>query len=190
MHTGRKHLSPSSQPPARRAEVAVGLALCAAVAIGWAAEQLVPNAESAQAMAPGWLPLAAAAVAAAGILPLDGSHQWLRARRALRSGSFACDCRVPARRWECLWSRLTMPSPYASAIVRIAQSETPSLRQRGNGRSGWWLGQGWGRARYSRCCSHPGMPGDMSPALATSVGGPDAQRQQPTAVLKVKARPR
>jgi hypothetical protein len=61
----------------------IGLGLCAAVAMGWAAEQLVPNPESAPAMAPDWLPLAAAAVAAAAIVPLDGSIRWPRVRRAL-----------------------------------------------------------------------------------------------------------
>ena len=62
----------------------IGLALCAAVVVGWALEQLAPNPDAAQAFAPDWLPLAAAGVAAAGIMPLDGSPRWLRVQRALR----------------------------------------------------------------------------------------------------------
>jgi DHA1 family inner membrane transport protein len=65
-------------------EPSVSLALCAGVAIGWAVEQAVPNPESVQAMAPDWLPLVAAAVAAAGILSLDRPALWRRARGALR----------------------------------------------------------------------------------------------------------
>ena len=62
----------------------IGLALCAAVGLGWASAQLVPNPNGVQAFAPDWLPLAAAGVAAAGIMPLDGSLRWLRAQHALR----------------------------------------------------------------------------------------------------------
>jgi DHA1 family inner membrane transport protein len=74
----------SSHSPGRKAEPLIRLALCAAVAIGWAAVQLVPNPESAPALAPDWLPLTAAAVAAAGIKPLDGgSLRWPRIRGAM-----------------------------------------------------------------------------------------------------------
>lgn len=67
-----------------RIEPWIGLALCAAVVLGWAWEQLAPNPDGPQAFAPDWLPLAAAGVAAAGIMPLDGSPRWLRVQRALR----------------------------------------------------------------------------------------------------------
>jgi hypothetical protein len=63
----------------------IRLALCAAVAIAWSAEQLAPNPESAPAMAPNWLPLVAAAVAAVGLMPLDGRPlRWLRVRGTVR----------------------------------------------------------------------------------------------------------
>ena len=61
----------------------LGPALCAVVLLGWAWEQLVPNPDGPQAFAPDWLPLPAAAVAAAGIMPLVGSPRWLRAQRTL-----------------------------------------------------------------------------------------------------------
>ncbi len=67
-----------------RAEPWIGLAVCAAVVLGWAWEQLVPNPDGPQAFAPDWLPLAAAGVAVAGIMPLVGSSRWLRVQRALR----------------------------------------------------------------------------------------------------------
>jgi hypothetical protein len=73
-----------SYAPGARAEPWIGLALCAMVGLGWAWEQLVPNPDGSQAFAPDWLPLAAAGVAAAGIMPLDGSPRWLRVQRALR----------------------------------------------------------------------------------------------------------
>ena len=74
----------SSHSLRRRIQPWLGLALCAAVALGWAWERLVPNPDGPSAFAPGWLPLAAAGVAAAGIMPLDGSPRWLRLQRALR----------------------------------------------------------------------------------------------------------
>jgi hypothetical protein len=62
----------------------IGPALCAGVLLGWAWEQLVPNPDGPQEFAPDWLPLTAAGIAAAGIMPLDGSPRWLRVQRALR----------------------------------------------------------------------------------------------------------
>jgi hypothetical protein len=58
----------------------------AAVAASWVIQRLVPNeADTIAAFAaPDQLPLAAAAVAAAGIISLGGSSLWLRARAALR----------------------------------------------------------------------------------------------------------
>jgi hypothetical protein len=67
-----------------RAERWIGLALCAAVVLGWAWDRLVPNPDGPQAFAPDWLPLVAAGVAAAGIVRLDGSPRWHRAQGALR----------------------------------------------------------------------------------------------------------
>jgi hypothetical protein len=69
-----------------RAESWIGLAACAAVILGWASEQLVPNEPDAgQVFAtPVWLPLVAATFAAAGIVPHAGSPRWLRVRQPLR----------------------------------------------------------------------------------------------------------
>jgi hypothetical protein len=53
----------------------IGLAMCAAVGLGWAIQQLVPSEQgSSRAFAaPNWLPLAAAGVAAAGLVSLVGA---------------------------------------------------------------------------------------------------------------------
>ena len=68
-----------------RAERWIGLALCAAVLLGWAVQQLVPNPpDDAPVFAPDWLPLAAAGFAAVGLIPLDGSLGRLRLGRMLR----------------------------------------------------------------------------------------------------------
>jgi hypothetical protein len=66
-----------------RAERLIAVALCTAVVLGWTWGQLVPNPDGPQAFAPEWLPLAAASVAAAGIMHLHRSLLWLRVRRAL-----------------------------------------------------------------------------------------------------------
>ena len=77
--------SQSSRFLGLRAELWLGLALCAAVVLGWVGEHLVPNRPTyAQIFGPDWLPLAAAGFAAAGIMSPDGSPQWLLLRRALR----------------------------------------------------------------------------------------------------------
>jgi hypothetical protein len=62
------------------------LLFCAAVALGWAVQRLVPDAaDPARAFAaPDWLPLAAAGVAAAGSRSLDRPAPWPRVRAALR----------------------------------------------------------------------------------------------------------
>ena len=59
---------------------------CVAVVVAWVLQRLVPNQEDAVKAfaAPDWLPLAAAGLAAAGILSLDGSSPWLRVRAVLR----------------------------------------------------------------------------------------------------------
>ncbi|MBI3748611.1 MAG: hypothetical protein HY262_07180 [Chloroflexi bacterium] len=76
--------SPNGHSPRSRIEPWIGLALCAAVVLGWAWEQLLPNPDGPQAFAPDWLPLAAAGVAAGGIMPLAASSRWGRAQRWLR----------------------------------------------------------------------------------------------------------
>ena len=78
--------SPSRHSVRSRLEPWIGLVICAAVVVGWAIQQLVPNQPDAvQAFAaPDWLPLAAAGVAAAAMVPIDGSAPWLRMRQALR----------------------------------------------------------------------------------------------------------
>lgn len=77
--------SRSSHLLGSRAEPWIGLALCAAVVAGWTMEHLIPNRPTyAQIFAPDWLPLAAAGLAAAGMLPLDDTRFSLRVQRALR----------------------------------------------------------------------------------------------------------
>ncbi len=57
----------------------------AAVAVGWAIEQLVPaDPDAALGFAPGGLPLVAAGIAAASLLPLDSSPRWPPVRQGLR----------------------------------------------------------------------------------------------------------
>lgn len=69
----------------KRVEPWIGLTLCVAVLVGWAWGQLDPGRPTyAQIFAPAWLPLVAAGVAAAGLLPLEGPSSWLRARQPLR----------------------------------------------------------------------------------------------------------
>ena len=77
--------SPSNPSLDRRAESWIGLAVCAAVVVGWALQNLIPDRPTyAQIFAPDWLPLAAAGIAAFGLLPLEGPPRWLRARAGLR----------------------------------------------------------------------------------------------------------
>ena len=67
-----------------RIELWIALALCAAVLLGWAIKSLVHNQSTyAEAFAPTWLPLLAAIVSAAGIIPLGGHHRWIRLQQAL-----------------------------------------------------------------------------------------------------------
>ncbi len=67
-----------------RRGVRTALALCGALALGWALERLAPSPDGGPNLAPDWLPLAAAGVAVAGVLPLPGSNRWMRVRSALR----------------------------------------------------------------------------------------------------------
>jgi hypothetical protein len=76
--------SRSGHSPGSRVEPWVALGLCAAVVVARAIEQLVRNRPGhAGTFAPYWLPLAAAAFAAAGIIQWNGRPQWLRAQRLL-----------------------------------------------------------------------------------------------------------
>jgi hypothetical protein len=67
-----------------RSEPLIGPVLCAGVVVSWAWEHLAPNPEGPQAFAPDWLPLAAAGVAAAAMLPHSGSLRWRRLQVPLR----------------------------------------------------------------------------------------------------------
>jgi len=68
----------------RKAEPWIALALCAAVLLGWALGHLVGNRlDYATSFAPDWLPFAAAGLAAAGIMLLNGRPQLQRLRGAL-----------------------------------------------------------------------------------------------------------
>jgi hypothetical protein len=74
-----------SHSPGSRAEPWIGLGLCVAVALGWTLEQIVPDRpDYARVFGPDWLPLPAAAFAAAGLVPFPGSALWLRVRWFVR----------------------------------------------------------------------------------------------------------
>ena len=75
--------SQNSKSPGR-AEPWIALALCAAVPLSRVIEHLVhPRPAHGPSLAPDWLPFAAAAFAAAGIIRLHRSPQWVRVQRAL-----------------------------------------------------------------------------------------------------------
>ena len=77
--------SQNSRTRSSRAERWIALALCAAVLAAEVLEQLVPNRPAyAAAFAPDWIPLAAAGLAAAGILPMNDRPRRPRLQRALR----------------------------------------------------------------------------------------------------------
>jgi hypothetical protein len=68
----------------RSAQVWTALALCAAVLAAWVLEQVVRNRSThAATLEPNWLPVVAAGLAAAGIMPWHGFPELLRLRRAL-----------------------------------------------------------------------------------------------------------
>ena len=77
--------SQSRPSPSSSVEPWIALALCVAVALARTVEHRL-SALPADALAPAqaWLPLAAAAFAAAGIVPLNGWPQWLRIQRVSR----------------------------------------------------------------------------------------------------------
>jgi len=77
--------SPSQDTPGSRAGRWIALFLCAAVAAAGTVEQLLRNAPAnGPTLAPDWIALAAAVIAAAGILPLNGRPRWPRAQGVLR----------------------------------------------------------------------------------------------------------
>jgi hypothetical protein len=76
--------SRSSEALGSRAEPWIALALCAGVLGAWILQQVVRiRPAHAGTFAPDYVPLVAAGLAAAGIMPLNARPQWLRARRAL-----------------------------------------------------------------------------------------------------------
>ena len=81
--------SQSNHPYISKVEPGIGIALSAAVLLAGASAQLVRNRpDYAEAFAPGWLPLAASALAVAGIvIVLNHSVHLPRLRRALIWGS-------------------------------------------------------------------------------------------------------
>lgn len=73
------------RPGAHRAEPWIGLALCAAVLLTWTVGRFLTDRPTyAQLFGSDWLPVAAAGLAAAGLLPVDGPSKWIRAQRPLR----------------------------------------------------------------------------------------------------------
>ena len=133
--------SQSSHSLGSRAEPWIALALCAAVLVAGALEQLVRNRPAyAETFAPDWLPLAAAGLAAAGIMRLNGRPQWLRVQRALRwSGLLLMVWAANGLPFDLL--RLDTPHPAWRRLAGAGDSDVGSRRRR--------------RARASR----PGAPG-------------------------------
>jgi hypothetical protein len=71
--------------PGSRSWQWIALALCAAVLLAGALEQFLRNRpDYARTFAPNWIALAAAVLAAAGIIQLNNRPQWLRIQGALR----------------------------------------------------------------------------------------------------------
>lgn len=63
----------------------IGLALCASMILSWVLGHLAPDRPTyGEIFAPDWLPPAAAGIAAAAIVPVEGPLRWLRMQRALR----------------------------------------------------------------------------------------------------------
>ena len=115
--------SQGSDSVGARAELWIGLALCAAVVLGWAWQQHVPNPDGPQASAPDWLPLIAAGS------PRQGSCPWL-----VRPAGCVCSGRC-----------LRQPPPARSAGRPVRPKGcvfTPCRSQRpGAKRSEHWLKQ-------------------------------------------------
>jgi hypothetical protein len=124
--------SQSSPSPSSRVEPWIALALCVAVALGRTVEHLLSTLPAdALAAAPAWLPLAAAAFAGAGIVPLNGSPQWLRLQRASRWTALVLMVwaanRLP---FDLLTMTGTMGRRTASGAIVIATIDWPGLATR------------------------------------------------------------
>jgi hypothetical protein len=76
--------SPGRDSQGSRAESWIALGLCAAVLVAGVLKHLAKGPGYADAFAPHWLPLAAVAFAAAGVVRLGSRPLWLRVQRALR----------------------------------------------------------------------------------------------------------
>lgn len=77
--------SQDSHTLGKRFEVWMALSLCAAVLVTGTLESLVRSRSAHSGnFAPHWIPVAAAGLAAVGVLPLSGRGPWLRAQRAIR----------------------------------------------------------------------------------------------------------
>ncbi len=119
----------SSHSLGSRAEPWIALALCVAVALGRTVEPLLSaQPTAALAPAPAWLPLAAAVLAAAGIVRLDGRPQWLRIQRASRWTALLLMVwaanRLP---FDLLTMTGTMGRRTASGAIVIASVDWPGL---------------------------------------------------------------
>jgi hypothetical protein len=121
--------SQSSRTPGSRVEPWIALALCVAVAVGQTVRSLL-SAQPAAALvpAPAWLPLAAAAFAAAGIVRLDGWPQWLRLQRASRwTALFLMVWAANGLPFDLLTMAGTMGRRTASGAIVIATVDWPGL---------------------------------------------------------------
>lgn len=76
---------PTRDTSSRRTERRSALLLCAGTLAAGAVAQLMAGRPAyGSVFAPGWLPVAAAVIAAAGIAPVNGPGEWLRAQRTLQ----------------------------------------------------------------------------------------------------------
>jgi hypothetical protein len=79
--------SESSHIPGNKAERWIAMTLCSAVLVVGLVQKLIPDRPGhAESFAPGWISLAAAILAVAGIMQLNDRPRWLRVQRALLWG--------------------------------------------------------------------------------------------------------
>ena len=158
-----------------RVEPWIGLALCAAVVVGWAWQQLVPNQPDAvQAFAaPDWLPLAAAGVRRGG----DHAPRWF-APVAARAAGAALD-RSPADGVGSEWPAVRPAhrgrahrSPNGQRCDRPVQRLLA-----GAGDSGAWLSPPWSCSRVSPWRARPPR---HPPAQPPGTGTPRSCSRCPT----------